>query len=158
MKKYHVNTSNKDADKSRKDSDLRAKLKARHPELDFGDEVTEDFDDDMEFDIDESHETRLMDSLYEGSDDFDEYDDDAEWWNDTLDDETGDFIYQAADQLGLEDFWFEDGGYEGAHTPTEFGYTKDGINYKAECDYEDTDVHSVPSAVKLLKNLDWRAE
>lgn len=38
--------------------------------------------------------------------------------NDTLDDETGDFIYQAADQLGLEDFWFEDGGYEGAHTPT----------------------------------------
>ena len=90
-------------------------------------------------------------------DDFDEYDDeDVEWWDDTLDDETGGFIYQAAEEVGLEEFWFEDGGYVGAHTPTEFGYTKNGINYKAECDYEDTDVHSVEEAVDLLKGLDWK--
>lgn len=42
--------------------------------------LQEDFDDNTEFDINESHETRLMSSLYEGSDDFDDYDDDAEWW------------------------------------------------------------------------------
>lgn len=147
----------------------------------IGKKLAEEIDDDMDLDIEEDADIHRMNTLYRGAD-FDayddealeeasdceddecwendliseEFDDDAEWWNDTLDDDTGDFIYQAADQLGLEDFWFEDGGYEGAHTPTEFGYTKDGINYTAECDYEDTDVRSVEEAVALLKRLDWK--
>ena len=175
----------KDDNKMNEDMSIRAKLKALYPELDFGDEVTEGFDDDMEFNLDECNEQRFMETLYNGTsknesiwddeedaneefdseddefiddEDIDYDDEDPEWWNDTLDDETGDFIYEAAEELGLEDFWFEDGGFEGAHTPTEFGYTKDGVNYRAECDYEDTDVHSVRAAVKLLKNLDWRAD
>lgn len=50
------------------------------------------FDDDMDFDIDESHETRLMDSLYEGSDDFDDHDDEEiiEDSDDSEDDERWD--------------------------------------------------------------------
>lgn len=170
----------KDNNKMNEDMSVRAKLKALYPELNFDDEVTEGFDDDMDFDLEESSEHNFMEALYKGAD-FDahddesleessdceddecwendiiseDFDDDAEWWDDTLDDETGDFIYQAAEELGLEDFWFEDGGYAGAHTSTEFGYTKDGINYKAECDYEDTDVNSVEEAVDLLKGLDW---
>lgn len=52
----------------------------------------EGFDDDMDFDIDESHETHLMDSLYEGSDDFDDHDDEEiiEYNDDSEDDERWD--------------------------------------------------------------------
>ena len=91
----NVLNTEKDDDKMNEDMSVRAKLKALYPELNFGDEVTEGFDDDMDFDIDESHETRMMDLLYEGSDDFDDHDDeDFDQFSDCEDDECweNDFI------------------------------------------------------------------
>ena len=101
----------KDDNKMNEDMSIRAKLKALYPELDFGDEVTEGFDDDMDFDIDESHETRMMDLLYEGSDDFDEYDDEAiDEFSDCEDDECweNDLISDDYDDATDKDYLDED--------------------------------------------------
>lgn len=89
LKAFSFDYIEDDLDESlNEDMSIRAKLKALYPELDFGDEVVEGFDDDMEFDIDESHETRMMDLLYEGSDDFDDHDDeDTDEFSDCEDDE-----------------------------------------------------------------------
>ena len=68
------------------DMSIRAKLKALYPELNFGDEVTEGFDDDMDFDIEEDDDIRRMRTLYSGAD-FDAYDDEVVDYSDCEDDE-----------------------------------------------------------------------